>query len=172
MISKEIGDRAGEAADYLNLSALFDSAGEPVDAEGYLEKALSISQDTGHLEKEFVYLCAPRKKIEEAFDCLSSSMEKSENLRTFLRENDLFKVPLSDLDIRRFPYRNLAAFFVFMGNPKKKALYVAELACTKALTDLMATRYSVERQISVDPQSWIGTENIIKQESNCSCLYI
>ena len=47
-------------------------------------------------------------------------MEKSENLRTFLRENDLFKVPLSDLDIRRFPYRNLAAFFVFMGNPKIK----------------------------------------------------
>ena len=64
MISKEIGDRAGEAADYLNLSALFDSAGEPVDAEGYLEKALSISQDTGHLEKEFACLCAPRKKIE------------------------------------------------------------------------------------------------------------
>jgi len=37
---------------------MFDSTGEPVVAEGYLEKALSPSQDIGHLEKEFACLCA------------------------------------------------------------------------------------------------------------------
>jgi len=95
-------------------------------------------------------------------------MGKSASFRAFLRENDLFKVSLSD--IRSFPYPNLAAFFVFVGNPNK-ALYVAELARARALTDLMATRYSVERQISTDPQSWTSRENIMKQESNCSCLY-
>jgi len=36
----------------------------------------------------------------------------------------------------------------------------------------MATQYSVESQISADPQSWIGIENIMKKESNSSCLYI
>jgi len=36
----------------------------------------------------------------------------------------------------------------------------------------MATQYSVESYISADPQSWIGIENIMKKESNSSCLYI
>jgi len=175
VISKETGDRPGEAADYYNLGAFFDSIGEPVVAEDYFEKALSIIQDIGALDQEFECLCAlttvkaTRKKTQEAFDYLVLSMEKSESLHTFLRDNDQFKVSLSD--IRSFPYRNLAAFFVFVGNPDK-ALYVAELARARALADLMATRYSVERQISADQQSWIGIENIMKQESNCSCLYI
>ena len=36
----------------------------------------------------------------------------------------------------------------------------------------MATQYSVEPQISANPQSWIGIENVMKKESNCACLYI
>ena len=36
----------------------------------------------------------------------------------------------------------------------------------------MASQYSVESQFSADPQSWIGIENIMKKESNSSCLYI
>ena len=36
----------------------------------------------------------------------------------------------------------------------------------------MATQYNVEMQISADPQSWIGIEDIMKKESNCTCLYI
>ena len=35
----------------------------------------------------------------------------------------------------------------------------------------MATQYSVKMQISADPQSWIGIENIMKKESGCVCLY-
>jgi len=175
VISKETGDRAGEAANYFKLGALFDSIGEPVVAEDYLEKALSINQDIGDLDQEFACLCAlttvkaTRQKTQEAVDYLVLSMEKGESLHTFLRENDQFKVSLSD--IRSFPYRNLAAYLVLCGNPNE-ALYVVELARARALADLMARRYSVARQISADPQSWIGIENIMKQERNCSCLYI
>ena len=176
LIRKEIGDRAGEAAVYLNLGSLFFSKDEPVFVEGYLEKALSISQDIGTLETEsaclfdLMYVKLTQEKIVEAFDYMFLSLEKSETLRGFLRDNDQFKISLSDG--RSFPYQTLAALLVFWRNDPNKALYVVELARARALADLMATQYSVERQISADPQSWIGIENIIKQESNCSCLYI
>ena len=177
MIKKEIGDRAGEAAHCSSLGELlFHFIGEPVIAEGYLEKALSISQDIGDLDREFKCLCActvvrmTQERFQEAFDYMVLSMEKSDSLHSFLRDNDQFKISFSD--IRNFPYRYFAAFFVFWRNDPNKALYVLELARARALADLMAIRYSVERQISADPQSWIGIENIMKQESNCSYLYI
>ena len=176
VIKKEIGDRAGEAAVYLDLGTLCHSIGEPVIAEGYLEKALSISQVIGDLDKEFACLNAltvvklTQKKIQEAFDYILLSMKKSESLRAFLRDNDHFKISYSD--VLNIPYRNLAAF-LFMGNDPTEALYVVDLARARTLADLIATRYSVERQISAaDPRSWIGIENIMKQETNCSCLYI
>ena len=176
VIRKEIGDRAGEAADYMNLYALFYSIGEPVIAEGYLEKALSISQDIGDRDKESKCLCEftiakiIQGKIQEALVYMVQSIEKSESLHDFLRDNDQFKI--SFLDIRSFPYRIFAAFLVRLGNPNK-ALYVEELSRARALADLMASRYSVERQVpGAHPLSWIGIENIMKHESNCSCLYI
>ena len=176
VITEEIGDRAGEAGHYLNLGAVFHSSGEPAIAEGYLEKALSISQDIGDIDREFKCLIEltnvkiTQNKIQEAFDYMVLSLEKSETLRGFLRDNDQFKLSFSYF--RSLPYRNLAAFLVVWRNDPNKALYVVELARARALTDLMATRYSVEREISAHPQSWIGIENIMKRESNCSCLYI
>ena len=96
-------------------------------------------------------------------------MTKSESLRSVLGGNDDFKVSSSDfLD---FPHRNLSAFCCLWRNPNH-GLYVLELAHARALADLMTTQYSVESQISADPQSWIGIENIMKNESNSSCLYI
>ena len=171
----EIGHRAGQATDYLRLGNLFHSVGELVIGEGYFEKALSISQDIGDLRIEYECLCKliivkiTQSKIQEAFDYLVLCLEKEEILHGFLRDNDQFKI--SFLDARSFPYLFLSSFLVFEGIPDK-ALYVVELVRARALTDLMATRYSVERQISGNPQSWIGIENIMKQESNCSCLYI
>ena len=41
-----------------------------------------------------------------------------------------------------------------------------------ALSDLMAAQYSVERQISADPQSWIGIKNVANLESDSTCLYL
>ena len=174
-IGIQICDKREEAADYGSLGALYQSLGEYVVAEGYFEKALSIRQDIRDLDIEFQCLCIlsmvkiSQNKIQEAFDCLLLSMNKSESLRSFLGDNDDFKV--SSSDVRNFPYRNLSAFFCFRGDPNH-ALYVLELARARALADLMATQYSLESQISADPQSWIGIENIMKKESNSSCLYI
>jgi len=89
-------------------------------------------------------------------------MNKSEALRSFLRNNDDFKV--SSSDVRNFPYQNLSVFFCLWGNPTH-ALYVLELARDRALADLIATQYSVESRISADPQSWIGIESIMKKKA-------
>ena len=86
-----------------------------------------------------------------------------------MRDNDEFKIAFSD--VHEFPYRHLSAFFYSIEMPND-ALYVLELARGKALADLMATQYSIEMQISANPQSWIGIENIMKKEIDCACLYI
>ena len=174
-IRTQIGDKEGEAADYGHLAVLFQSVGEFVKAEGYCEMALSIVRDIQDLKKEFEILCLftivklSLYKEEEAFDCLLLSMNKSESLRIFLRNNDDFKA--SSSDVHHFPYQTLSAFFCASGNPNH-GLYVLELARARALADLMSSQYSVKSQISADPQSWTGIENIMKVESNSSCLYI
>jgi len=61
-------------------------------------------------------------------------------------------------------------FFAF-GNPKF-SLYAAELGRARALADLMATQYSAEIHISADPQTWIGIENVMKKQNNCTLFYI
>ena len=174
-IRKQIGDREGEGGDYGNLAVLYQSVGEFVTAEGYCEMALSIIRDIQDLEKEVKILCLVtvvklcQYKVKEAFDCLLLSMEKSESLRIFLRNNDDFKASFSD--VHHFPYRSLSAYFCLRGNPNH-GLYVLELARARALADLMSSQYFAESQISADPQTWSGIENIMKQESNSSCLYI
>ncbi|XP_078368932.1 tetratricopeptide repeat protein 28-like [Oculina patagonica] len=174
-INIKIGDREGEAVDYGNLGALFHYQGEHDIAEGYLEKALSISKDIGDCAKEFEWLSYlamvkfSQRKIKESHNHLLLSINKSENLRGFLKDNDQFKISFSD--VQNSSFRFLCACFCFSGNPNN-ALYVEELARARALADLMATQYSVKSEISANPQSWIGIENIMKRESNCICLYI
>ena len=174
-ITKEIGDKSGEVSSYGNLGALYLSAGEHFMAKLYLEKGLSITRDIEDLGSEFNILCGLtllklcQYKVQEAFDCLFLSMNKSETLRSFLRDNDDFKV--SSSDCHDFLYRTLSAFFCLRANPTY-ALYVLELARARALADLMASQYSLESPLSADPQSWIGIENIMKKESNSSSLYI
>ena len=171
----QVGDKEGEAVDYGNLGTLYSLVGQYVIAEDYMKKALSISRDIDHSEDEFSILCSLtslklfQHQIEEAFHYLYLTMNKSESLRCFLRDNDDFKVSSSDL--RNFPYQTLSELFCFLGNPNH-ALYVLELARARALADLMATQYSVERHLSTNPQSWIGIEKIMKKERNSSCLYI
>ncbi len=174
-ITRKTGDRHAEASTYRNLGILFHSLGEHVMAEGYLEKALSISQDIGSANEEFEIYCSftmvklSQAKPQEAFYYLILSLIKSEDLRGLLRKNDQFKVAFADEYV--FPYRELSALVCSSSN-SNDALYVLELARARALADLMATQYSVERKISGNPQSWIGIENIMKKEINCACLYI
>ena len=174
-ISVEIGDKGGIAAGYGNLGTVFLSFGDYVMAERHLETAISTSKDIKDLPSELRHLCnltflkLLQEKMEEAFDCLHLCVNKSEDLRGLLEDNDQFKISL--LDVHDIPYQVLSRFFCFSGHPNN-ALYVLELLRARALADLMATQYSVEMQISANPQSWIGIENIMRKESNCACLYI
>ena len=46
-VSKEIGDREGEAANYGNLATVFQSLGRYAEAEEHLQKSLPIRKDVG-----------------------------------------------------------------------------------------------------------------------------
>ena len=75
-------------------------AGEYDKAKDYFGKALSISRDIGNLDQEIRSLCnlteitLSQEKIQEGFDL---SMDKSESLRNFLRDNDQFKISFPDV---------------------------------------------------------------------------
>ncbi len=174
-IKVEIGDREGESAVSGNLGTVFYSLGKNEMAESYLEKAITISKDIGVPDQEFQLCCAmtmvklSQHKIQEAFHYLRMSISKSEDLRSFLQNNDQLNIAFSD--VHDFPYQNLSAFFCLFENPNN-ALYVLELGRARALAELMATKYSLKRQISANSQSWIGIENIVIKESSCTCLYI
>ncbi|KAL9986341.1 hypothetical protein ACROYT_G000479 [Oculina patagonica] len=174
-INIEIGHRAREAENNLELGNVFNSLGEYVMAEECFKKALSISKNIGLGEAEFqcysglTATTVPQEKFEEALSYLFQSIKKCDELRDFLVDNDQFKISFSDT--HNFPYLTLSAFFCATGNPEN-ALYVVELGRARALADLMATQYSVEREISANPQSWIGIENVTEKESNCTYLYI
>ena len=174
-ISVEIGDKKREAAVYFQLGSLFISHDECAKAEEYLEKAVSIAKEARDFQtelfcyKEFAWAKIPQEKQQEAFRYLFESIKKCEDCRSFLKDNDEFKVLYSDA--YNSPYRDLSTLYCAVENPMK-ALYVEELGRARALSDLMAAQYSVERQISGDPQSWTGIENVAHLESDSACLYI
>ena len=68
-------------------------------------------------------------------------------------------------------YRVLSQFLCNAGYPCE-VLYTEEFGRARALTDLMAPRYSVGNEIPVSPQTRDDIESIVKKECNCACLYI
>ena len=178
VISKEIGDRQGEATSYGMLGTLSRLSGSYAKAKEYHEKALTVSKEIGDIDAENVW------HLHLAFDTISegnislqhevltnlfASLEKCEKMRSFLRDNEQLKISL--LDKHSVSYNSLCWLFCFSGNANE-ALNVEELGSARALADLMSARYSVKQQISVKPQEWLGIERIMKQETNCNCLYI
>ena len=61
-------------------------------------------------------------------------------------------------------YQWLSALFCRYGKPFD-ALYVVELGRVRALADLMSTQYSVETQMSANPETWFGIESIIEKKA-------
>ena len=172
-ISVEIGDREDEAFIYLALGNLCSDIHEYVKAVEYFENALSIVKEgVKSFELEILSLAniaSAKGKKQESFPYLFQAIQKCEEVRGFLKENDSFSVLYSEQ--WNTPYKRLSTLFCAAGNPKK-ALYVEELKRARALSDVLAAQYSVERQISADPQSWTGTENVASLESDSTCLYI
>ena len=175
-ISVEIGDRPREATIYVDVGSACINLHEYAKAEEYLEKALSIVKEGVKSSRTEIFCCQNiawakilQGKEQEALPYLFQSIQKCEECRGFLKDNDDFGVLY--LDQHNFPYKMLRRLLCTTGNPNK-ALYVEELGRARALSDLMAAQYSVERQISADPQSWTGIENVANLESDSTCLYI
>ena len=100
---------------------------------------------------------------------LHESIQKCEEMHDFLSGKDQFKISFFDKHVS--PYLLLCSLLIARGR-YYEALYVAELGRSRALTDVLSDKYSVEKGVSVDPQSWIGIENIMNQNALSSCLYI
>ncbi len=173
-ISKETGDRYSEATNYAKLGTLFESLGEYVKAEEYLKWALAISEEIGDVDKQSTLLCDLGSvmlltgKIQEALTYLLPSIQKCEDLRGFLRDNDQFKISFTDE--HDYPYRILTAFFRSAGS-HDKALVVSALCRARALADLMSAQYSAENQFSDNPQSRVRIESVMDKELSSTCLY-
>ena len=175
LIRKEIGDKEGEATDYGNLGDAFQSLGEYVKAEEYYKKSLTISKANGYMFVQFqchanmASAFLSEGNIHKAVSSLSLSVGLLEKIRGFVRNVDEYKICL--LDSHGFPYLRLCALYCASGKPYK-ALYVVELGRARALADIMSAQYSLEKEISVNPQSLVGFEKITMKESNSTCLYI
>ncbi len=173
-ISNEISNRNGEASNYANLGTVFELLGEYGDAEKYYKRALVMSEEIGDVKTQFTclynlgLLMFRAGKIQEALSFLMPSIQKCEDLRGSLRDNDHFKISFSHEHAD--PYRVLSEVFCSTGNAYK-ALYVSELHRARALADLMSAQYSVENPISANPQSWVGIESVMDKELSCTCLY-
>ena len=86
-----------------------------------------------------------------------------------LQVHDKFKISYFDGIFKN--YRMLSQLLCDAGFAYE-ALYTEEFRRARALTDLMAARYSVENEIPVSPPTWDYIESIVKKECNCACLYI
>ena len=100
---------------------------------------------------------------------LHESIQKCEEMHDFLRVKDQFKISFFDEHVS--PYLLLCRLLIATGS-YYEALYVAELGRSRALTDVLSDKYSVEKGVSVNPQSWIGIENIMNKNALSSCLYV
>ena len=164
-----------ESACYVTLGHVYIYLGEYAEAKENTEKALKISKEIGDVEKQFAchyhlgWIMMFEGNTEESISNLFSSIQNCEDLRSFLGDHDPHKVSLLD---KHFPsYQTLSKVFCKKGD-YVKALYVLELGRARALTELMSTQYFAGKQITIDPQSWMGIEGIIKKGSSFTCLYI
>ena len=167
-ISTEIGDRKGEARCYENLGALFVHVGEYGKAEENLHTALTTNTEIGDKDGEAsLYLKLGNTSL--ALSNLWSSIQIYEKMLTSLGSNDSHNI--SFFDENAFPYRLFCSLSCSCGKPDE-ALHAAELGRARALAELMSNRYSIEKEISINPQSFVGIAEVIKKNGNSTCLYI
>ena len=175
LIAKETGFKLAETFCYLNLGNAYANLGQYDEAKENIEKGLKISEETGDIEKQFAghhhlgRIMMFEGNTEESISNLFSSIQHCEDLRSFLGDHDPHKVSL--LDKHFPPYQTLSKVFCMKGD-YVKALYVLELGRARALTELMSTWHFAGKRFTIDPQSWVGIEGIVKKGSNFTCLYI
>ncbi|CAH3163816.1 unnamed protein product [Porites lobata] len=175
-INTEIGDKHGEATCFINLGDGFRCVGEYAKAEEYLHKALTIKTEIGDklgVASCYINLGACSFKItgniSEALSNLRTSIQICEKMLLSLGSKDCHNI--SFFDEHASPYRLFCSLSCSSGKPYE-ALHVAELGRARALAKLMSNRYSIEKEISINPQSFVGIEEVIKKNGNSTCLYI
>ncbi|CAH3186506.1 unnamed protein product, partial [Porites lobata] len=173
--NKEIGSRQGEAACYINLRGVFRSVGEYAKAEEYVHKTLTMDIEIGNKDREAsCYLTLGELSffagnISEALSSLSTSIQLCEKMLISLGSKDSHNISFFDKNVS--PYRLFCSLSCSCGKPYE-ALHVAELGRARALAKLMSNRYSIEKEISIHPQSFAGIEEVMKKNGNSTCLYI
>ena len=176
VIKQEIGDKAGVGASYLNLAKRCPGFQLTAKSQEFANKALEISYEIADIELQFnCHLTIALNglvaggSITELLRHLHGSIQKCEEMHDFLRGKDQFKISFFDKHVS--PYLLLCSLLIARGR-YYEALYVAELGRSRALTDVLSDKYSVEKGVSGNPQSWIGIENIMNENALSSCLYV
>ena len=193
VIAKENGNQKATAMCYGRLGGTFKSLGEYVKAKESFENALEIAEENGYRELEAecynrlnyrqsgdieeepyrnwcISRCITRESnITELKSLLRAIINISEGIRNSLQDHDQFKVSFFESFVDF--YREFGQLLCHTGNTND-GLYIEELRRARSLADLMSAQYSVEKQMSVDLQKWVGPERILEKESNCACLYI
>ena len=175
-IDEEIGDKRGVGGSYLNLGKLCREFQLNAKGQEFAHKALEISYEIGDIEMQFrshlsiaLNALMVGGNITELLRNLYESIQKSEDLRDFFRVKDQFKISFFDEHVS--PYLLLCRLLIATGS-YNEALYVAELGRSRALIDVLSEKYSVDKGVSVNRQSWFGIENIMNKNALSSCLYV
>ena len=175
-IYEEIGDKRGVGASYLNLGKLCREFQHNAKSQDFVNKALEISYEIGDIEMQFnshltiaLNALVAGGSITELVPNLYASIQKCEEMHDLLKVKDQFKISFFDEHVS--PYLFLCSLLIATGS-FYEALYVAELGRSRALADTLSDKYSVEKEVSINPQSWIGIENIMEKNALSSCLYV
>ena len=153
---------------------MFEFLGEYVKSKEWLEKACVLHRKYGAIEREsLLHLLVSafmfsQGNITEAKSNAVDSFNNVEVMRR-LQVHDKFKISYFERMVSA--YRMFSQFLCDADFPYE-AFYAEEFGRARALTDLMAALYSVEKEIPVSPETWDDVQSIVKKECNCSCLYI
>ena len=175
-MSKQMGNRIGEASSYGKLGIVSLLQGEYANAKEYHEKALLMSSEAEDIENEMdslsnlAMIMLLEGNVDEAKSLLLARIHKIERILSFMTDAD-DQIKISLFDEHAHAYQFLSFLFSFTQNPDQ-ALYTVELGRARALADLMSAQYSLPKQISHNPQTWMGIESIMENERKCICLYI
>ena len=170
----ETQDRKGEATDHGNLGNVFLRLGKFAKAKEYFEKAVLLSNKLGFREVELVnhlhlaLLSLFEGDVDRARPHLFATAQKLEDMRSFLSENDQFKISFTDKYASAYHF--LSALYCQKGDPNE-ALSIVELGRARALSDLMARQYSVEKE-NINQFTYMDGDWSVQNERNFTCLYI
>ena len=170
-----MGDRLKEAYCYDSLVSTCCDLGEFSEAEEYYEKSLALSCKAGDIESEvrshlhWLLIKLSEGNLHEAESHISASVSGYEDMLNAMGGNEQFK--MSFLDKNLSDYHVFSLFHIVKGR-RAKALQTEELARSRALVDLLSTRYSVEGQTSTSTQAYVDLHEIVNNERNSVFLYL